>query len=176
MGHGVVDIFHERVFQGHPVSRLGLIAQERLTEFSQRVDLVHRHELGTQGVFRRMEGHRQSHPEPRFRQGVDAWHNARSRNGHVAHAHVAHPRLMNHAQGLEDLGGVEQRLPHAHEHHVLYGHSHVMFHGQQVPHDLSRRHVPHESPLPRGTEGTSQSASYLRREAGGPVGRVGEEH
>jgi len=119
MGKGIVHVFQEGVFQRYPVSGLSLVPQEGLTKLPQGVNPVHRHKLRPQLIFRRMEGDGQTHSEPRISQGVDAGHHPRSRKGHVPDPQVAHSRGVKDPQGFEHLGGVEQGLSHAHEHHVL---------------------------------------------------------
>ena len=178
----VVHALHHGVLERDGFALLALgIARAGRHQFGDRIFLVERHELRAQFVVGRMQRHRERYVGG-FGQLVDHRHQARGRERDALVGEAQAEIVAHDAHRGDDVIEVEQRLAHAHHHHV--GELALMVrHVAQVlrrhPHladDLGGGKIAIETLRRGAAELAVQTAADLARHAQRAAALVGDEH
>ncbi|RMT72361.1 hypothetical protein ALP42_05570 [Pseudomonas savastanoi pv. nerii] len=115
----VVDVLEHGVFNGEHTlfAQTGHVTAAGIKEHLQRVFLVDRHQLVTQRIVRRVQRQGQGNVDM-LGKLIDHRYHAGGGQGHPALGNAI-PQVIHHQMhGSNDIVEVQQRLTHAHHHHV----------------------------------------------------------
>ena len=175
MLHVVVDVIEQHILHGHPAAvgvGLGQIAAYPGKEGLDVVLVVDRHDLGTQLVVRCMQGDGQGNVDL-VSQHIQRRHHTGGGESDAALGDAEAEVIHHQLHGRYHVGEVEQRLTHAHHHHVGDG-ALAAHHFGGTPHladDLGDFQVAVEPLLGGGAEGAGQGAAHLGGDAQGSAVR-----